>query len=121
MSGAGKVYALEPAAINFLSLTRNIFANQLNGVVIPIPLACDKQSRVSILTLSSEVPGSALHNLDPNNSEPTSSGSMLQQGVFSTSLDQLTEEYDLLFPDHIKIDTDGGEMGIVEGLSLIHI
>jgi hypothetical protein len=44
---------------------------------------------------------------------------MLQQGVFSTSLDQLTEEYDLLFPDHIKIDTDGGEMGIVEGMKVI--
>ena len=92
MSGAGKVYALEPAAINFLSLTRNIFANQLGGVVIPIPLACDTESRLSILTLSSEITGSALHSLSPINSETSSSGSNLQQGIFSVSLDQLTKE-----------------------------
>ena len=119
MSGGGKVYALEPAAVNFLSLTRNIFANQLNGVVIPIPLACDNESRLSILTLSSEISGSALHYLNLNNAESGPSGSNLQQGVFSTSLDRLTKEYDVLFPNHIKIDTDGGEMGIVEGMKVV--
>ena len=117
--GSGKIYAFEPVYANFFSLCRNIEANNLGHTVIPYPLGFGNSMGPNKMYLRSTVPGSALHGLGVAQSEGTKFEAEFEQGIWVTSLDIFCGESQVDFPNHIKIDVDGGEWEIVQGMAVV--
>ncbi len=118
-TGGGSVYAFEPEASNFLSLNRNILANNLSSTVSAFGIACADKLRKSELFLSSLTPGASLHGIDAPRSEGKEFSEQYSQGILVCSLDELVFELGIPFPNHIKIDVDGAEGMVVDGMTKI--
>ena len=115
-SGTGQVFAFEPEASNFLSLNENIKLNKLGSRIMAYPLAFSDSSRTSHLFLSSNVRGSACHSIDQPESEGNKYIPQHMQGIYVLSVDHFCSENDVPMPNHVKIDVDGAELGILEGM-----
>jgi FkbM family methyltransferase len=114
--GSGKVYAFEPEASNFSSLNRNIRLNNLGEKLLPYSIAFGDGKRVSKFFLQSTVPGSSLHGIDRPESKGVPFESEHIQGVYIMTVDEFVGEQGVEFPNHIKIDVDGAEKGIVKNM-----
>ena len=117
--GGGRVYAFEPAFFNFNSLSRNVEVNQLVNTVIPYPIALGESGREGKLFLSSTIAGSALHGVDRSESEGKEFSAEFFQGIYVVALDEFCIQPGVEFPNHIKIDVDGGESGILYGMQSV--
>jgi len=115
-SGSGRVFAFEPEAANFLSLNENIKLNKLGKRVIGYPIAFSDSSRSTHLFLSSNVRGSACHAIDAPESEGKQYVAEHTQGIYVLAVDEFFDKSDAPAPNHIKIDVDGAELGIVVGM-----
>jgi len=114
--GRGQVYAFEPESANYAALNRNIGVNSLADKVLALPLAVGRRCTVNRLHLSSIEPGAALHGLG----EPVSEGFGFEpaytQGAIEVSIDQIVSQFGCASPHHVKIDVDGGELGVLKGM-----
>lgn len=114
----GKVFAFEPHAVNFSSLMENIALNEIEDVCVPISTALADQPCHLPFHYASLTAGSSMsqlgRTLDPD-------GRRVDRGVTelkaATSLDRLIEDKLVQPPQHIKIDVDGIEASIVEGMT----
>ena len=110
-----KTVAIEPDALNYALLNRNIRLNRCGEKVMPYLIAAHNETKFSIFNISSHEWGGALNSfdncLDCNGEtyKPVHS-----QGVFGISLDRFLEQIDFQ-PSHIKIDVDGNELLILQG------
>ncbi len=111
-----RVYSFEPASNNFSSLLKNIEINKLN--IRSYGIALSNKEGISNLNLVSTVEGDSQHNLNKNQMI-YSRKFKFEQGIFSTSLDNLIHKYSFPFPNHIKIDVDGHEQNILMGANKI--
>ncbi len=130
LAGRCRVYAFEPEALNHADLNRNIYLNQLSGVVVPCCMAlsdavgfdrffvnvtppADGASRPGEL-----VAGSALHNFGaPVDFRNRPFAASHEQGTASSTIDHLWSSWHLEFPNHLKIDVDGIEHRVIAGAS----
>jgi len=117
--GKGQVYAFEPAFSNFYPLCRNIEVNYLNEIVTPYPIAFGSSRHESRLFLRSTNTGKALHGLSKSESEGNQFDPAFVQGISVLSIDSFVGNVDVRFPNHIKIDVDGTELAIVEGMTSV--
>tara|TARA_B100000287_G_C20438662_1_gene704659 strand:- start:11 stop:850 length:840 start_codon:yes stop_codon:yes gene_type:complete len=112
-----KVYAFEPESLNFACLNLNIFDNNLNNKINAYPIAINDENKISSLNLTSLKFGGSGNSFDRN---ITDSGANFEpiynQGSISFSLDQISENLNF-FPEHIKIDVDGNELKVINGMS----
>lgn len=114
--GAVKVYAFEPAFLNFAQLCRNIFLNRCQEIVTPLSVALSDRTQIGAFNYYDLIPGSSLHALGEaidhkgNRFEP-----VLKQSVISYRLDDLIAQFKLPAPNHIKIDVDGIELSVLNG------
>ena len=115
-SGAGQVFAFEPEASNFLSLNENIKLNKLGSRIIAYPIAFSDSSRTAHLFLSSNVRGSACHSIAQPESEGNRYAPQHTQGIYVLSVDNFCAENNVPMPNHVKIDVDGAEFGILQGM-----
>lgn len=113
------VYSFEPESSNYAELNRNIQLNVGNPRRInAFCLAISDRERADYLRLSQIQTGGAHHafgkNLDiyGNGFQPVH-----EQGCFAMSLDHLTSAYQLPIPNYLKIDVDGLEFDIVNGMA----
>jgi len=111
-----QVYAFEPAYANFCSLCENIKANYLDGRVIAYPLGIGRHVKPNKMFLRDTTAGSALHGLGAAESEGKEFEAKFTQGTFETSLDSFSKDARSDFPNHIKIDVDGGEGSVLDGM-----
>jgi len=130
LGGQCKVYALEPEAMNYAQLSRNIFLNGLSGIVVPCCVAVtdglcfdhfylNPHNFETMVRGHSLVSGSALHSFGtPEDYRGEPFRSFHTQGVVGVSLDYLWQGWGLPFPNHVKIDVDGLEEKIVAGAEL---
>lgn len=102
-----RVVAFEPAYPNFFKLSENMLLNRLSGRIIPLSVALSSSDNLGIMGLSSTDFGST-HDV-------VRSGVKHSIAVLYSTMDHLVEHYGLPFPNHIKIDVDGGEMDVVAG------
>ncbi|MBI5142592.1 MAG: FkbM family methyltransferase [Nitrospirae bacterium] len=108
MSGeTDRVVAFEPAYPNFFKLSENMLLNRLSGRIIPLSVALSSSDHMGMMGLSSTDFGSTHGNIR--------SGVKHSVAVLYSTLDHLVEHYGLPFPNHMKIDVDGGEMDVVAG------
>ncbi len=103
-----RVVAFEPFAPSFGHLQQNVWLNGLDERISAVPLALGPTSErpltVDEFRVSSTAPGSASHG--------NPSSKKVQQ-ILVTSADQAADIYPT--PDHVKIDVDGTELGVIEG------
>ena len=99
-----QVVALEPFAPSYGHLWQNIWLNSKHGSVVALPFGLSSQDTPPsrIIRCSSAAPGSASHG----------SGDFEQVFLF-TSADDLADRVPP--PNHVKIDVDGAELGVIEG------
>lgn len=111
-----KVYSFEPESLNFSCLNLNISDNKFNNQIIAFPLAISSNTEISSLNLSKIAFGGSGHSFDR---KITDSGKTFEtnfkQGSISCSLDEVVEKFNI-FPNYIKIDTDGNELKVLNGM-----
>ncbi|WP_417826647.1 FkbM family methyltransferase [Thalassospira povalilytica] len=110
------VYAFEPLARNFNRLCENIQLNN-SGNVVPLHIALSNVSRIDQMHVSDErVGGSGSQLGAPVSDEGEPFVPVAVEHVPTFSMDALIESLSIVAPDHIKIDVDGLEAKIVEGM-----
>jgi FkbM family methyltransferase len=118
--GQVKTYAFEPSFSTFGSLVRNVIGNQFGDVIIPFSFALGRAQGMRTFNYTDIVSGASVHTLDTVvNQTGEEFKPAFKQRVISYSLDDLVEQFDFPVPAHVKIDVDGGEMEIIEGMQKI--
>lgn len=114
--GAVKVFAFEPAFLNFTQLCRNVSLNNCQQSVFPLSVALSARTGIGDFNYHDLVTGGALHTLGPAiDHKGTEFTPAFIQKMLSYRLDDLIEQFSLAKPTHIKIDVDGIEKSILEG------
>ncbi|NRA66665.1 MAG: FkbM family methyltransferase [Pseudobacteriovorax sp.] len=110
----GKVYAFEPAAGTFQTLNTNI---QINGLtnILAYPLALSNCNEPVDLKVKSTIPGASGHSIGEALADGKSFEPVRTQGSFAVTLDDFCQKKNTC-PNHIKIDVDGLENRVLEGM-----
>ena len=115
---SAKVVAFDPLPQNYASIFENIILNHLSDRVMPFCIAISDQTNVSSLNISADgcTPGGAgcsfeaeISNYDVN------VGPLVKHQTIGFSIDDFISQFDVFFPNHLKIDTDGFEKKIIFG------
>jgi FkbM family methyltransferase len=118
------VYSFEPEALNYAELNKNIFLNNLHGQVLGYCVALSDVDKPDKLLLSDFGLGISYHDFEENSWTEdkqfahdwhVSKDNRRAQGCIGHRLDTLIAE-GLPVPQHIKIDVDGLEHRVVEGM-----
>jgi len=111
-----KVVAFEPEISNFYFFTKNIFLNNLNGLITPLNIGLYSEKKLSTIYQTGIDVGSSgnhlEHEVDDNLKSFSADRSL---NILAFDLDYLVKNFDLPFPNHIKIDVDGMEHMIMQG------
>jgi FkbM family methyltransferase len=114
-----KVIAFEPSSDNYAILNKNIFLNGLSERITAFNIALHNSNKASVLNHSAFMPGKAGHGFDiiRAGSDYAEYIPAFQQGVIGLRLDQFVQDYDMPFPNHVKIDVDGNDPLVIEGMA----
>jgi FkbM family methyltransferase len=116
-NGQVKTYAFEPSFSTFNSLVKNVLGNRFEDIIIPFSIALGRGQGLRSFNYTDVSSGASVHTLDTlvNQTGGEFTPAFAQQ-VISYSLDDLVEMFNFPVPTHVKIDVDGGELEIVEGM-----
>jgi FkbM family methyltransferase len=106
------VFSIEPLTINISTLRRNVERNGLADLVRPLHLALGSKRDTCRLYFEKERPGVANARLASEN-ETTDTHC---EDVNQFTLDDLVTTGTVAFPTHMKVDVDGQEASVVEGM-----
>lgn len=110
------VISFEPSADNFSVLNRNIHLNNLSDRITALNLAMHNVNMLSRLDVSEMRPGKAGHTFDATAPGDGSDVPEFKQGVLGLRLDHFVREFQQPFPSHVKIDVDGNDLLVLEGM-----
>lgn len=110
------VVSFEPESHNFTALNININDNNFQKKIISYPIALDEKMIISKLNIYKFRFGGSGHSF---NRSTNSQGNKFEpshiQGSISITLDKFCEETKI-YPDYVKIDVDGNELKIINGM-----
>ena len=118
------VYAFEPEALNYAELNKNIYLNDLHAQVLAYCVALSDVDKADRLLLSDFGLGISYHDFEENSwtedktfapDWSVSRDNRRAQGCIGQRLDSLVQG-GLAPPHHIKIDVDGLEHRVVDGM-----
>ena len=112
-----QVYAFEPSFSTFASLMQNVAVNQLDEIIHSFSVALGSMNGMRNFNYKNLVAGESVHTLDAvvNQMGSRFVPAFCQQ-VASYTLDGFIEDFELPLPTHIKIDVDGGEWEVLQGM-----
>lgn len=113
----GTVVAFEPGFASYAHLCSNIVLNGCQATVVPVSLALGSANGVSGFAYRSLDPGQSRHEFRQGRwsaAEADLAGRYVQP-VLSMTLDDAVTTFALPPPNHLKIDVDGGELGVLDG------
>jgi FkbM family methyltransferase len=114
----GRVYAFEPHGANFARLLDNITANNFQQIIFPNNFALNDKEGFFPFHYNSGDVGTSDSQLsasrDVNGDEDAT---LISELKYATTVDHLIDAGEIKAPDHIKIDVDGNELLILEGMS----
>jgi FkbM family methyltransferase len=108
----GSIYAFEPVPKNALTIERNARLNRLDNIKV-LQVACSNESGMSELLLAHHIGGAVLKNVGV---PPDLAGSLIVETV---SIDTLVEDRQIKPPRFIKIDVEGAEMEVLQGMQRV--
>jgi FkbM family methyltransferase len=104
-----KIYAFEPVPTTYQNLVKNVLLNNADQV-IPLNVAISNKLGISKFGLESLKAGGARH------SGLLNSDDLIQINVLCLDLNVLVSQIGLSLPTHVKIDVDGAELYVLEGI-----
>lgn len=113
-----RVVAFDPLPFNYAGLCRNIALNKVDDRVMPFCLAVTDQMVVSTLYVPQQAftPGGSASTFGD---EPRTFGIALDTAVTHTAIgiaiDDFIDQFDVPFPNHIKMDIDGIQDKVIKG------
>jgi len=118
-----EVVAFEPHIPNCARLLQNIDLNGLAKEIQALPVCVSEGERFGGFFVSSLKPGTSIHRFSEYRTRISSvrlcDTTFLMEcgyGIFSTTSDRLVREWGFMEPHHIKIDTDGHEWHVLDGM-----
>jgi FkbM family methyltransferase len=115
-AGKVKVFAFEPAFLNFAQLCRNIHLNQCQRVITPLSVALADETSLGEFNYQGLLSGGALHTFGaPIDQSGAPFDPALIQPMLGYRLDDLIAQFRLPAPNHLKIDVDGIEFAVLRG------
>ncbi len=123
MTGA-RVYCFEPEALNNAEINKNIFINGLHDRVKAYNIAISDETRIGELFLGAFGYSYSHHDFNENTwaedhyfgEKGTRIEERLHQGCVALPLDDLVGRHGLPVPQHIKVDVDGLENRVFNGM-----
>jgi FkbM family methyltransferase len=113
----GKVYAFEPHSANFARLVENVICNRLQGVVVSCNIPLHSREGFAYFLYESTTPGTANGQLSAILTAGDSRApAMMSELKYATSIDRLIERGRIVPPHHVKIDIDGNELEVLQGM-----
>ena len=112
VGNTGAVYAFEPVPANVSVLRRNARLNALNNIAV-LRIACSNRVGRSELLLAHHVGGAVLKS---SGVPPDLAGSLM---VDTSSIDSLVESRRIKPPHFVKIDVEGAEMDVLQGMESV--
>lgn len=117
VGASGKVFAFEPHSATFARLLETISINSLSEIVTPCNFALHERQGFFPFCYSSPEAGSSQSQLIPQHSHLRNRNpSDVVELKFSASLDSLIVAGGFAPADHVKIDVDGNELMILQGM-----
>lgn len=108
--------SFEPESHNFAALNININDNNFEKKIIAYPISLDEKMIISQLNIFKFRFGGSGHSFDRSiNSQGKEFDTSHIQGSISITLDKFCEETKI-YPDHVKIDVDGNELRVINGM-----
>lgn len=115
---ACKVCAFEPVFHNFNALNRNIILNNLQNNITAFCIAINDTFMVDEVHIPDLNSGSARSSFNTDTGGlQTSSQYIFHQGCVGFSIDELVKY--LPFPNYIKVDVDGNELLVLDGMEQV--
>lgn len=116
----GRVFAFEPHCGSFLRLLDNIRVNNLENIVTPCNFALHDQQGFFPFTYFSEEAATS-HSQIGSSSDDSEMGFKpeISELKYSASIDSLIATKEFPPPHHVKIDVDGNELKILQGMSTL--
>lgn len=114
----GRVYAFEPHGANFARLVDNVRVNNLQNIIIPCNFALHNKEGFFPFNYTSSAAGTSNSQLsDRRNMTSPANEAQVAELKYATTIDRLIECNELKAPNHVKIDVDGNEYLILQGMS----
>lgn len=118
-AAAGKrcrVYSFEPGFSTYPVLCRNIYLNQCGDKVVAFPVTLTDKTDIFDFNYTALQPGRARHFLETHTGvSHQASHYVYKQPLLSFRLDDFIATFKIPYPNHMKIDVDGGEPGVLFG------
>ena len=111
------VYACELDPLNIAILKENLFLNSVTENVLVLPFACGDSAKIVDVKFRDLAYGDALQLIKGGDAQNTRFGHRTHTSkVIQFSLDDIFVKLDLPRPNKIKIDVDGNELTVLEGM-----
>tara|TARA_X000000368_G_C22875952_1_gene643055 strand:- start:18 stop:845 length:828 start_codon:yes stop_codon:yes gene_type:complete len=112
-----KVLALEPESLNFSCLNLNIKDNNFNDLISAFPISANDENKVSYLNMRRMKFGGSGSTFDRHLGETGDEFTPIyKQGSISLTLDDLVDKLNIQ-ANYIKIDVDGNELKVINGMA----
>ena len=111
------VYACELDPLNIAILKENMFLNGVTENVVVLPFACGDSAKIVDVKFRDLAYGDALQLIEGGDPQNTRLGHQNHSSkVVQFSLDDIFVKLDLARPNKVKIDVDGNELTVLQGM-----
>ena len=112
----GKVFVFEPTSKGIESIKQNLTINNIDNVVVYPYAISDSTSEINFYIR----PDKETHSLFEKTIAPSKTGKQKTIKVKTFTIDDLIEKNLSLAPNFIKIDTEGAEIKVLDGIKKIY-
>ena len=111
------VYACELDPLNIAILKENMFLNAVTENVVVLPFACGVSAKIVDVKFRDLAYGDALQLIEGGDPQNTRLGHQNHSAkVIQFSLDDIFVKLDLSRPNKVKVDVDGNEITVLQGM-----